>query len=120
MADQTRNFPLCGRVTVGSLSSHVMQRTPRRSAAVLLVLMAACHPGNQEAKRLRESCDAGDAAACNQLAIRVQKGQYVLRDVQHAATLYDRACEGGVATGCASLGVMYLHASGVTRDSARS
>ena len=73
-----------------------MQRTPHLPVAGLLVLLAACHPGNKEARELRESCDGGSAAACNQFAARVQKGQYVLRDVKHAATLYDRACEGGV------------------------
>ena len=47
------------------------------------------------------------------------------RDPALAATLFERACEGGVGDGCSSLGVMYQGGSGqrgtgVKRDSARA
>ncbi|MES2523390.1 MAG: hypothetical protein V4617_11875, partial [Gemmatimonadota bacterium] len=47
---------------------------------VAAVALGACHPGNEEAKRLTRSCEAGQAVACNQLAVKLQKGEYVLRD----------------------------------------
>ena len=77
-----RNFAPRTAVPVLSLSSHLMQRKLHLPVAALVVLLAACHAGNKVAKELRESCDTGNAAACNQLAVPVQKGQYVLRDVQ--------------------------------------
>src|SRR5918993_3540274 len=96
---------------------------PRPGALHLLCLIltaaapSACHPGNAEAKRLRLSCQSGDVAACNQLARRLQKGEYVLRDDEHAAELFDQACKGGVGDSCASLGVVYQTGTGVKRDS---
>jgi hypothetical protein len=35
--------------------------------------LSACQPGNREAKRLRGACDAGDAAACTKLAVKLRK-----------------------------------------------
>ena len=80
---------------------------PRPYALLILASLTAtalsgCHPGNAEAKQLRTSCEAGAVAACNQLAVKLQKGEYVLRDDKRAATLFDRACEGGIGEGCAS------------------
>jgi len=84
------------------------------------LLVAACHPGNKEAKRLRGACASGDVAACNSLAVRLSKGEYVLRDESHAAELFDQACKGNVGDGCASLGLAYQKGTGVKRDSARA
>ena len=97
-------------------------RTPSAFLAVIAagIALAACHPGNDEAKRLRGSCEAGDIAACNKFALKLPKGEYVLRDEAHAAELFDRACNGGVGEGCASLGVVYQNGTGVKRDSARA
>ena len=99
-----------------------LMRTAIRSAAVLAagLTLAACHPGNQEAKQLRASCEGGDAAACGKFAVKLQKGEYVLRDETRAAALFDRACTGGVGDGCASLGAMLQTGTGVKRDSVRA
>ena len=67
-------------------------------AAATLALLAACHPGNAEAKRLAVSCDTGDGVACNQLALRLQKGEYVLQDDGRAAKLFGRACDASTAS----------------------
>src|SRR5215831_8207512 len=84
------------------------------------LVVAACHPGNKEAKRLRGAFASGDVAACNSLAIRLSKGEYVLRDESHAAELFDQACKGNVGDGCAGLGLAYQKGIGVKRDSARA
>ena len=98
---------------------------PRLASLVLLAIaslaLSACHPGNKEAKLLRESCDAGDANACNKFAAKLQKGEYVLRDEPRAAVLFDTACTRGIGDGCASLGVMLQRGSGgVKRDTIRA
>ena len=84
-------------------------------ARILLVagvlLLTACHPENATARKLLESCDAGNAQACFDVGKRFQKGEYVLRDEARAATLYDRSCENGIGDGCATLGAMHLRAS---------
>jgi hypothetical protein len=60
---------------------------------VAAIAIAACHPGNEQAKQLRQSCEAGEAKACNQLAVRLQKGEYVLRDDREASEMFDKACD---------------------------
>jgi TPR repeat protein len=76
---------------------------PRRARLVLLAIasfaLSACHPGNKEAKLLREACDARDANACNKFAVKLQKGEYVLRDEPRAAVLFDTACTRGIGIG---------------------
>ena len=84
------------------------------------ITLFACHPGNREAKRLGQACDSGDVKACNALGFKLQKGEYVLRDVARAAIVFKRACEGDIGDSCAALGGMYLRGSGVTRDSSRA
>src|SRR6478736_1352645 len=98
-----------------------MYRVPRVVLAIVAgLVLTGCHPGNEEAKRLRNACDAGEAAACNAFAAKLQKGEYVLRDEGRAASLFGRACDHGVANGCSSLAVMLQTGSGVKRDSARA
>src|SRR5688572_15633043 len=93
----------------------------RRSILKLFLLVigltaTACHPKTEEAKELRDQCEAGDAAACNTFAQRLQKGEQVLRDPVRAAALYDQACTGGVGAGCASLGIMLQEARPPEKD----
>jgi hypothetical protein len=65
--------------------------SPRRRPLLLLALacaaLAACQSRTREAKRLQRECDAGSAQACARFALKLQKGEYVLRDESRAATL---------------------------------
>src|SRR5687767_8776010 len=116
-----RNFRIGAVVSTAVAHPHMLR-------LVLLgagLALAGCHAGNKEAKRLRSACASGDSAACNAFALKLQKGEYVLRDPALAATLFERACEGGIGDGCASLGIMYQggagqRGAGVKRDSARA
>jgi hypothetical protein len=85
-----------------------------------VVILSGCHPGNAEAKDLRAACGSGDFAACNALAEKMQKGEYVLRDDAGAAAPFEQSCAGGVGEACARLGVIYQRVRGVKRDSARA
>jgi TPR repeat protein len=82
----------------------------------------ASQAGNfAEAARLYTlACDAGDAAACDQLAGRYNNGQGVPRDLARAVPLYQRACDGGIDGACLRLGVMYEMGYGVAPDPARA
>ncbi len=66
---------------------------PRRGIVGVLIFLfiaiagTGCHPGNAEARRLRETCEGGAVAACHTLGLKVLKGEYVLRDEGRAATL---------------------------------
>ena len=84
------------------------------------VALSACPPGNQEARRRRSACGAGDASACNQFAVKLRKGGYVLRDEQRAAGLFDQACTSAIADACTNFAVMLQRGAGVPKDSARA
>src|SRR5215213_9909627 len=98
-----------------------LMRTLRLLAIIVSALaLSACHPGNQEAKRLDTSCESGDLTSCNALAGRLHKGEYILRDDARAAALYARSCDGRVGEACASLGVMHQRGIDGKRDSVRA
>jgi TPR repeat protein len=92
------------------------------AVAALLVVSTGCAPGNEVARKLRNACDDGVPKACADYAARLQKGEYVLRDVPRAAVLYDTACVGGVGQACTSLGALLQKRSvaGVKTDSLRA
>src|SRR5512133_2816719 len=68
---------------------------------VALVTLLGCHSGWAEARRLAAACDAGKAAACNDLGHDLERGAHVLKDEGRAAALFDKGCAGGVAEACA-------------------
>src|SRR5215216_2469579 len=118
-----RNFLPPLFVPAGMSKPEKNSRHPAACRALLVLVglaLSACHPGNEEARRLRSSCEAGDAAACNKFAVKLQKAEYVLRAEARAAGLFDTACTGGVGEGCASLGLMLQHTRAIRRDSARA
>ena len=90
------------------------------AGACLLLALTACGPGTAEVKRLRDSCRAGDPAACNEYGQKLLSGSHVLRDDSTAALEFTRACEGNVADGCARLAVLYQSGRGFKKDSARA
>ena len=81
----------------------LLKRPTSWALGFFVLATLACHPGNREAKLLREGCESGDFAACNALGQRLLKGEYVLRDDKHGATLLTKACEGGLADACPRL-----------------
>jgi TPR repeat protein len=88
-------------------------------AAVVLIALSAfsLRKGvghNEITWPLEQRCAGYDLGACNKLGdLLAEFGQKdVLRDDrQHAATLYQRACQGGFAQACVNLGHLYLDAS---------
>ncbi len=62
-------------------------------------------------------CEAGDAAACHDLANRIFKGEGVAQDKARAADLYEKACDMGSAKGCYVLGMIYY--DGEAQDKTR-
>jgi TPR repeat protein len=48
------------------------------------------------------------------------RGDGVAVDPSKAATLFQRACDGGVTSGCVSVGLQYANGNGVARDDARA
>ena len=86
----------------------------------LLLALAACGPGIAEVKRLRDSCQAGDPAACNEYGQKLLNGTHVLRDDSTAGLEFARACEGNIADGCARLAVLYQSGRGFKKDSAKA
>src|SRR5687767_15205181 len=80
-------------------------------SAGLIATLAACHPGNKEAIKLRGECEAGNASACAALGDKLLKGEYVLRDRERGAELVRVGCDGGVPDACTRLGVLYQNGS---------
>ncbi len=75
-------------------------------ALAALFLIGACHEGNEQARQLRESCNAGKAQACQDYAVKLEKGEYTLRDIPRALALYDTACTKKVGQACTNLAVL--------------
>ena len=92
----------------------LLDENPRRGAFSFVLLVAglalsACHPGNEEAKRLRRSCDAGEFAACNKLAIKCRRANTSFA-TNRAPPAVRPACTGGVGDGCARASASMLPA----------
>src|SRR5512143_3035265 len=78
-----------------------MIRVILRAAGVACVaVLAAC----SQASRLDAQCVAGNVLVCTQLGDMYANGRGVPKDLGRAARAYDRACTGGVADVCATLG----------------
>ena len=91
--------------------------SPLYLTAALAPAPAAVLPGEtQDSARKREACEAGNAAACNDLGAIHEAGRGVTRDYGKAADRFSQACDGGVAVGCRNLGILYLYGRGVARD----
>lgn len=90
-----------------------------RLLVVAALALAACNAENREAIRLRDACGGGDFAACHAYGLRLEKGEYVLRDAAGAAAVFRQACDGRVANGCARLGAMHQNGA-LKRDSVQA
>ncbi len=66
----------------------------------LLVLVSLALFACQDAERLRLSCDDGNATACYNLGALYANGERVTRDLARAVSLYQQACDGGLARAC--------------------
>lgn len=74
-----------------------------------------CAPG--DVADCRAQCDLGDPGSCSRVGYFHQNGLYgVPRDPARAAALYRKACDGGWAVGCGSLGALHVLGEGVPRD----
>ena len=69
-------------------------------AACAAILLISC----SQASRLDAQCVAGNVAVCTQLGERYASGRGVTRDLGKAARAYERACNGGAADVCSTLG----------------
>jgi TPR repeat protein len=58
--------------------------------------------------------------ACERVGLAYFEGQGTAQDPERAATLFDKACAGGVPTACASLGYQFRQGIGVLADHASS
>jgi hypothetical protein len=70
---------------------------------------------------LRDRCDDGDSASCNDLGAAYENGRGgALRNPERAAELYGKACSTGYQFSCANLGMLYVEGTGVARDLAKA
>ncbi|MBL0947451.1 caspase family protein [Brevundimonas sp.] len=94
---------------------------PLYLTAALAPAPATLLPGEtQDSARKREACEAGNAAACNDLGAIHEAGRGVPQDHARAAILFERACDGDVFVACRNLGILHLYGRGVARDVERA
>ena len=60
----------------------------------------------------RAACTGGDGAACNQLGLRFERGDDVVRNLAAADAYYARACDHRSVVGCANAGFLALRGFG--------
>ncbi|MBI4704275.1 MAG: sel1 repeat family protein [Deltaproteobacteria bacterium] len=87
-------------------------------AAAGLWLVTACGPANVQLvkaqdcdggnlKDCRERCDQNVPRACYRLGWFHERGQGVARDIRSAVSLYQKACDAGMAISCRALAIIY-------------
>ncbi len=67
-------------------------------------------------ERYQAPCDQGDAMACRNLAIHLEKGDGVPQDKVQATALYEKACGLGEHESCNMAAMMYSNGDGVPAD----
>jgi TPR repeat protein len=67
-------------------------------------------PARDAVAHFGASCSAGDLRACSVLGVMYEQGQHVDKDEARAKRLFSRACRGGNAAACVSLGKLCLAA----------
>jgi TPR repeat protein len=86
-----------------------------------LVRAAGQAPSDDAIKANIAQCNTGDAKACNFVGAIYATGlQGVKIDVVQAYTFFQKACNGGHATGCGNLANAFYNGLGVTADRARA
>ncbi len=73
----------------------------------------------KEIEVLRDACDRGHPGPCVLLAIKMEGGQGISKDVQAAGALYLRACEDGEGAGCYRLAHLHATGNGFPKDEPR-
>lgn len=76
----------------------------------------ACHVGDPQ--DCIAKCHAGQAKACNSLAMMYEFGLKTQTDYRQASVYYQTSCAADFAQGCTNLGWMYAVGRGVERNSA--
>lgn len=54
----------------------------------------------QGAGMLQESCDKGVTRSCYKLAVVLEKGEPIPKDIKRSQNLFERACKGGIKKAC--------------------
>jgi TPR repeat protein len=73
----------------------------------------ACTHDSKDLAPCVEDCDRGLAFACMLVALRVERGEGVPKDLTRAVRLHERACELRDASSCVSAARMHASGSGV-------
>src|SRR5262245_23623951 len=60
-----------------------------------------------ETARCVDACARGRAESCTALGVAYENGDVLARDVELAASLFERGCDGGDPRACTELGVLY-------------
>ena len=118
-ADQTVRVTLAARSAEAVRDPGAVEdEGARRSTAFAAARPAATD--SVEARTWYAACAIDEAADCTSLGRAFEEATGVERSYTHAATLYERACEGGDLFGCGYLGVLHEYGRGVSVDKSRA
>lgn len=81
--------------------------------------MKVCTHDAKDLAPCEGDCDRGISFACTVLALRVERGDAVAKDLTRAVRLHERACELGDAGGCVIAARMHAAGTGVPPSRAR-
>jgi TPR repeat protein len=74
------------------------------------------HPSDDALRTLENTCNGGDAVACNDLGVSLLGGYGAAADVLAAARAFELSCMAGSPDGCGNLGALYENGAGVPAD----
>ncbi len=95
---------------------------PENAHYVALLARAKAAEGNlDEAVALyKKAADAGDARAMHSLALLLETGDHIPKDIQAAYALYEKAAARGLADSAINLAVALLEGKGIEKDTQRA
>jgi hypothetical protein len=93
-----------------------------RDAGKAEIVLGAGVPAEVEesAKRLKTTCDAGEAKACFDLGQLFASSKWNAKNDKRAAELFGKSCDGGHQPACENMAEAYEHGRGVAKDTSHA
>jgi len=115
-----RSIPLLDQAALDAVKQWRYEPTLLNGTAVPIIMTVTVNFAlTEDPAKEEQACLAGEIVRCGRVAAMSRMGYGGMpKDPAKAATLYQRACDGGIGSSCQALARMYESGEGVTQDAA--